>query len=184
MGVQYYYDGADARRIRSVTRNAVLEVLREILLEADYEIGEDDGELPLFKSGKAAESRYQRAEPFVYLAQNKTKGEPKNVLGHDDGLTHSGVKYEWSFVLQASAGKQSGETTDEQISIADDELMDVILTGFRERYAYFRDTLHFMEMNIVPSDEAREGGGLNPLALTFYNYTRLATDQFGYVAAI
>lgn len=183
MGNKYYYDGADAKKIRTVTRDAVLAVMQVALQQAGYTIGEEDGQWPLFKSGRSAETRYQRSEPFVFLAQRPTKSVHHKVLGHDDGLTHSGRKYAWTFLLQASAGKQTGETTDEQMKTADDDLMDLILDAFETRYAYFRDTLKFSDMNIAPTDEVREGGGLNPLTLTFTNITRLANDEFGYTAA-
>lgn len=176
MGTKYYQDGANARRIRAYTREKVLEVLTSALEDGGYTIGEDEGELPLFKSGKAAAARNQEAEPFVLLAQNPTKSERCRVLGHDDEQGHSGKRFMWTFILQASAGKQSANITDEQKKDADDELMDVIRDAFESRYEYFRNQLFFNDIEINPSDQYKENAGLNPLTLTFYNYTRMATD--------
>ena len=178
MPAKYYYDGANAKRIRTFTREQVMAVLTTALADAGYEIGEDENQIPMLKSGRSAEDRFKVAEPFVYFVNRPTRVERHQVVGHDDGKAHSGRKFSWTFLIQASAGKMSGEATDEAIKGSDDELMDAIRNAFEENYRYFRDTLHFYEMTIAPNDEIREGSGLNPLLLTFYNLTRMDTDEF------
>jgi hypothetical protein len=176
MGTKYYRDGTEARRIRAFTREKVLEVLTEILEEAEYSVGEEDDGVPLFRSGKAATERYREGKAFLLLAQNPTKAERCRVIGHDDELSHSGKRFMWSFIIQVSPGKSSSNITDEAKKLADDELMSVLQAGLEERYAHFRDELKFMQMSVEPADSFRENGGLNPLELKFYNYIRLASD--------
>lgn len=180
MAYKDYYDGVEAQKIRQVVMDEIIGVVVDGMAEKGHPVGEKDGEVEIYKSGAAAIARFQDKEPFVFIARRPVRNERVKVLGHDDDQAHSGRKMYWSFVIQCSAGKNSGEWTDEMIKEADDEMIDEIRDIFETRYRYFREKLHFMDMSIAPADEPTDRGGVNPLILTFYNYIRMPVDEFGY----
>lgn len=173
--MSYFYEGTDARQIRSVTRQKVFDTLTTALTGMGLTVGEND--LVLLKSGEAAAKRYKEGKAFLYFSMKPTKTTRCRVLGSDNAV-HSGEKHEWTFVIMVSKGNIGGKVTAEETVAADDVLMDEVRAALSESYVAFRNTLHFYNMKAVFRDDSRTGSLLNPLELTFYNKTRLPEDTF------
>lgn len=177
---QYYLDGTNAKNVRSYVRGKVLLAATQIVTAAGMTVGQGAGQIPVLKSSKAASNRLQSGQGFLlFLMRPTPPPERYQILGHDDNKAHSGRKYLWTFVIQVSKGNIGGEVTSEKTVTSDDAMMDLVLSGFQEKYVEFREELFFRDLVISPSDDPREGGGvLNPLTLSFSNIVRMPQDEF------
>jgi len=169
-----HYEGEEARKIRALTKRKVIGAI----IRAVNAMGSAGQDIRVLGSLSSASNRLQSGQKFVVAVPSEPKTSRCRVLGTDN-LAHSGMQYEWVFLLQMSGGKVGDKTTGDEVVANDDVLVDAIRNGLEAQYARFRDELGFSNLKVEQADKISNNGSvLNPMMLTFTNCIRLESDSF------
>lgn len=171
--VNGHYEGEDARKIRAFTKKEVSKAIMRALKDS---LGTNEG-IAVLRSMKSASNSLQSGGKFVVAVPTEPKTSRCRVMGADN-KAHSGMRFEWTFLLQMSNGEIGGNDTGDKEAKSDDVLVDAVRNGLENQYVYFRDTLVFENLRVEQADKVTtNGSALNPLTVTFSNRIRLENDS-------